>query len=807
MPPTFRYRYVDIGTVFTGDSRRRDAQSGADSPSTLFANELACDVGGTTWGANEPLAILDHHLPQQTQFPSACAAVLHKSRLIRDRFAQMDGVVWLVTHKEPDFDAFCSMYLARWLVQDPTSAIALESYGLHPEGWLDLPTARKIDWLNLDLGGVPTEHRWALLLASYASILEMRRHIPCPRERGLRSILYAALKRGRDYLNATSGATEFFDEVRARLTEKNLNPVIDSVLEGSATFAPELAMLDREAEAYPRDLQRASKALVYLPEAEAPSPDFFEHPKHVPELDPQQLLLADSFRIATDGIFLRDPECALFKEWARVDVENSSLGAGFEFTAIAQSHWRPEGVVNTTEYAFAIDPERANGRHLYTVWSRLETEEVKALRTRKERRAPELARNHAADGSESHPGTVESLLSHPWLGGQSRSSTIVDTPPHGTIISPAGVRSDLRDDPVAEAVRTELEAPIYISASLVEGPQVTVYDLAATRQHEDAAPRHFDLNARLEIVPPQPDYFRFASIGLRSDVPIAEGGPAGGVLARQIGENLWHTLHPERPGEIPQDFDRHLLVRADAVGVWSERGVAVAQKSTDLVSATSSLQRSDILRDFMARVGWVRDVDRLAADWSSRDEKQARVTDDRTTAQPRLQALAAKGEDLTGRALDLQHTLTLPQRELLRRFCEAIGFEQIVARLRDLNQAAAENLRRAAASEETRRQEKRSDEIARVQRKTKWLQVLLIGFVALEIAGLIVSSANLPVGQRETLVLFASPVVLGCAAWLLHPWRAKRRVSAEVTGGLEWILILGLLVWFAAWLAQVVRWW
>src|SRR5208283_4742082 len=146
----------------------------------------------------------------------------------------------------------------------------------------------------------------------------------------------------------------------------------------------------------------------------------------------------------------------------------------------------------------------------------------------------------------------------------------------------------------------------------------------------------------------------------------------------------------------------------------------------------------------MELIGWVRDVDRLAADWSSRDSgKQPRVTDDRTPAQLRLPALAAKGEDLTGRALDLQHMLTLPQRELLRRFCEAIGFEQIVARLRDLNQAAAENLRRAAAAEEARRQEKRSDEIARVQRKTEWLQVLLVGFVALEMVGIIVTSANL----------------------------------------------------------------
>src|SRR5271165_5460065 len=364
MPPTFRYRYVDIGTVFTGDSRRRAPEADTDSPSILFANELACDVGGTCWGANEPLPILNHHFAHSTQFPSACAAVLHKSGLIRSRFAELDGIIWLVTHNEPDFDAFGSMYLARRIIENDMPEAGWKSYGLHLEGWLDSPTAGKIDWSNPDLGKIPSEHRWQILLAGYASLLETREQIPCPIQRQLRSVLYAALKRGREYLNVTSGATEFFDQVRSILKENQLNPVLDSVLEGSASFAPELAMLDREGGAYNRDLQRSRKALVYLPEAEAPSPDFFEHAKRgtqqpSPDMSAENLLLADSFRIATDGIYLRDPECTLFQEWARVDRNSSSLRAGFEFTAIAYPNRIPEGGANSTEYIFSIDPERA----------------------------------------------------------------------------------------------------------------------------------------------------------------------------------------------------------------------------------------------------------------------------------------------------------------------------------------------------------------------------------------------------------------------------------------------------------------
>ncbi len=92
--------------------------SSADSPGTLFANALAVDVGGTCWGGNEPLPIIDHHFPRESQFPSASAAILHKASQSASASPNAD-VVWLVTHKEPDFDAFCSMYLARWIIETP----------------------------------------------------------------------------------------------------------------------------------------------------------------------------------------------------------------------------------------------------------------------------------------------------------------------------------------------------------------------------------------------------------------------------------------------------------------------------------------------------------------------------------------------------------------------------------------------------------------------------------------------------------------------------------------------------------------
>ncbi len=156
----------------------------------------------------------------------------------------------------------------------------------------------------------------------------------------------------------------------------------------------------------------------------------------------------------------------MFKEWARVDLDNSSLGAGFEFTAIAYSDGRPDAASNKTDYQFSIDPERANGRHLYTVWSRLQTQEVEALRAHQQEVGCRRARRSTAGLHGT--ATLGSLLADPWIGGQSQFGNAVGTPHRGTLIGPPGVRSDLRDDRVAEAVRTELEGSIYSAVSLVD---------------------------------------------------------------------------------------------------------------------------------------------------------------------------------------------------------------------------------------------------------------------------------------------------------------------------------------------------
>lgn len=813
MALTFRYRYVDFGTVFTGDSRLR-GDSSTETPGILFANELATDVGGTCWGTNEPLAIIDHHFSGEGQFPSASAAVLHKAKLIRERFGKPPSDnLWLVSHKEPDFDAFCSMYLARWIIESSDAVVDWESYGLHPDSWLDLPQWPKVDWFNPDLTRVPAQLRWPLLLASYASALDSRRPIACPRQRQLNSVLLAALTRGRNYLSETSGATEFFAEVKRLLRPGDLNPLWDSVLESSTEFAPELAMLDLEAPAYDRDVLRARKAIVYLPEAEAPSPRFFKSPKEVALLEQQgnaqdvsaeHLLLADTFRIPTAGIYLRDPECRLFQQWARLDLKNAPLNSGFEFTAIAASNGRPAGLVNRADYAFSVDPERANGRHLFTVWSRLETKEVEALRMLREASVSDAP---PARTSNQHSATLGTLLADPWFGGQSSYGTLVRTPARGTLIGPPGARNDLRDDPIVEEVRTELEGPVYSAESLVAGPQVMVVDKSASRHREDLAPRQLDLNAPLKIPPPPESYFRFATVRLRADVPIASQQ----VLDRQIGETLWQVLYPEMPGATPADFaERHLIITASAVGVWGDRGVAIAQKLPRSVEEAPQESQTFLQNEFADLVSLLRDVDGLRADVSSNviaaPSANTAHRSVQNAADHTLKATVARAEELVVRAAKVEHALTLPSRDLLRHLADVIGVDQVFATLRDLSQTAAENLRRDRLAEQTQRIEANAAMIATARSRVEWLEVFSLGVLAIVLADVIAWQLNLASVVRHALLLLAGPLVIGLAASILKPWKRKPGAGANSKGASTVLMIL-VIACVAGWLAGLFMTW
>jgi hypothetical protein len=412
--------------------------------------------------------------------------------------------------------------------------------------------------------------------------------------------------------------------------------------------------------------------------------------------------------------------------------------------------------------------------------------------------------------SDQHSPTLGALLADPWFGGQNTSGTLVRTPARGTLIGPSGGRSDLRDDPVVEEVRTELEGPVYSAESLVAGPQVAVLDLSASRSHEDLAPRQFDLNDPLKIPPPPESCFRFATVQLRADVPI----PSQSILDRQIAETLWQVLYPEMPGATPADFEGdHLVVTPSAVGVWGDRGIAVAQKH--LHGPDKALlgagQTSSLLDDFAGLVSLLRDVDRLRADVSASVTAASTANAVHKSAKPRvdsaLAAMVARADALVVRAAEVKHTLSLPGHDLLRQFGAVIGVDQILATSRDLSQTASESLRRQQLAEQTQRMEANAAMIAQVRSKLKWLEVFSLGVLAIVIADMIAWQFNLASPMRHALLVLAGPLVIGLAASILKPWKRKPEPVPNPTRVSTAILVIVAVACLLAWFAGLFMGW
>ncbi len=135
---------------------------------------------------------------------------------------------------------------------------------------------------------------------------------------------------------------------------------------------------------------------------------------------------------------------------------------GFTFTAIAYSNERPNSTTNTTSYFFSLDPERADGCHLYNVWARLQVQELRALKQSSAERGDGGAQV-CRPGFEARAGKEYAAeFDDPWFDGSSYEATIVATPGRGTAIDAAGaIAADLGDDPVAWIVQEELELAFF----------------------------------------------------------------------------------------------------------------------------------------------------------------------------------------------------------------------------------------------------------------------------------------------------------------------------------------------------------
>jgi hypothetical protein len=786
----FRYRFVPYGTRFVAAAGERRESGGPSQGRELFENELAADVGGACWGhAGQSLAVLDHHFYRDAgQFPSAAAAVLHNAARVRERFAGRYETMWLVTHRDADFDAYASLYLARSVIAGDLPAEDWEGLGLRPEGWH--ASRNEIDWFRPQTVHVPADRRWAVLIAAEASRVDNCRLPQCPAQGTLHAVLYAALQRGRDYRSESSGACEFFDEVRLWLSRPEgpqLDPFFDSVLEGNACFAPELALLAREREAYERDLRRGRRLIVFLPESTVPFADWYPSVAKEPLLDANDRLQAvqirppHQVRRAVDGIFLRDPQSLLFKEWARNDVDNSSLGRGFLFTAIAYSRGRQEASENQSDYYFALDPERAGLLHLYPAWARLEEAEIGAIRSPSQaplrERLDATTAHAAAEGKstcrlhfEQRAARYAAYFDDPWWDGSSYDGTIVCTPSRGTLLGPAGVRGDLGDDPVAQIVEQELTDPIF-------GPEVMLLEWS-TAAADDSDPKPVSFASLRDVPRASLHGYRFLRVGLDDGVDLVAG-----QLAAQIGAQLWRHLDPENKFGLPADFEQRLLVRTnDWIAVWSRRGIVVGYKS----SARARVDR--LQQGFVEICRVVRQMHDLMLQMRSADPSPSRTVE--------------RSEAILFELVGLQQKLAVPESAVLQRFFESSRLDEVLGMLRDLNMAAAERVeieKTRQLSEEQRRiaasMHENVGHLVSLQQKVEYVEIGIVFVYTAELLNIFRESLELDgsfaaFGILGFSVLAALLTAIGLQPWKHHEgpthsilsWKLAIRVALLVGG-------------------------
>ena len=750
LTPVFNYRFVGFGTTFEHRDGIRPVAGNDVPPFALYENEIAVDVGGRCFGCEGyDLPVLDHHaLPAARLELCATAAVLHHATALQRRFAYLsqDRIVWLVTHRDGDFDAFASMYLVRWLLSGAELG----------DGW-DAAMER-VDWYDPALGELAPGIRWAVTLASYAARIDNAKRILVSREHALHSVLYAALARKRPYLDESSGACELFDEARARM-ETGLDPTYDCVLSPGGTFAPEFALLSREGAAYERDLKRARRAIVFVPDARAPFDEAYARVSNVPLLDAAgaieapQLEIMDAVRRPFDGIYIQEPECLLFKEWARGDVDNSSMHAGFAFTFVAYAGDR-DNAVNATDYFIALDPESSGSANLYPLWARLQREEVRAAHARDSSASPNAS---VRRGFEARAGNDATAFADPWFDAPNYACKLVATPYGGTFIG--GAAAGLSSDPIAEIVRVELEGNLYVE-------ELRARDYPG--REGGASPDWFVVDPRVgeAASAPQSAYFRWASVRLREGTDVFNP-----LLADQISATLWSVLHPDDVGRGPQSPVRETFRQGGMLAVWSRRGVAVAYEAR-------ARERVETLAVLFAEIVSIARridglVDGLAADQTDGVDARAAVA--------RTRERVEQSEAIVRSMTAARHELFLPEGRVIANFVSEVGFDDLLATLHELS--AGKKL-----DDQNDQLSGHMQVVADVQTKVEWLELFFVATYATELTHVIAEDA-MPGYLRLAFTTVSSTLLSGVAAMFLRPWKRDRDGLALVVAA---VVVLGL---------------
>jgi hypothetical protein len=613
----------------------------------------------------------------------------------------------LITHQAPDFDAYCSLYLARKILEGEITPVPI------PERW---------DWFNPAQTLGPSSQRWPMLLAAYASAVDHGKPLRCQAEKRIHAVLYAALRRGREL---GPGAVSFFDAVREVIEHRGLNPLFDSLFDQRSEFGPELDFLERDRTAYERDLKRGRHANVTVLRSPRPFGEWFQELEKTPLLENPDLHLSPPGhkRERVEGIFIRDPESVLFKEWAREDAEHAANGVGFLFTAVCYSGALADAGSgnNTARYFFALDPERAAGHHLYHLWAALQTAE---FREQGAASPPEGVPRPDFRGRKVGPD--------PWYDGNAYDATIIDTPRQGTRLKSDG-GSDLRSHQpnTVEAVLASSLERFWVES--LERP-LMVKDLACS----EAAKPVYSSEAQLELkeladIQPGDDCLRFASLELDEAI-----NPLDPLDASNIGRTLWPVLEERGIKTVPADFESRHLVRVPAgLVIWNRRGVAVAWRRGDPPNGPDGLAVCKILRNQLDNLASLTcDVEKYVNAVSSSETGHTAGTAPTNPtgyeAVDRSEVVDQHGiDDRRGQRLDEGRVLVVqvarlrieaarPEGRVLRGLIETSRFSDIAASLHNLHQ---QTILTASALEA----ERNVTAIRETQDKIEWVEIFLVG--------------------------------------------------------------------------------
>ena len=264
-------------------------------------------------------------------------------------------------------------------------------------------------------------------------------------------------------------------------------------------------------------------------------------------------------------------------------------------------------------------------------------------------------------------------------------------------------------------------------------------------------------------------------------------GSAGGLgLSQQIGETLWADFVSGLAWRPSHSILRrqHLGRRTRLCGRVGRPRIAIAYKPArrwpPRRARSAMTAASNGLPQHRRAGPQDRSAHRRREESGDADSARPRLRS-QVTMRRSLQVCRANcrvGEAPGARGRRIKHNLTLPHSDLLRRFYDATGIDDLLTTLRDLNQNAAEYLRREQMDEQARKTRESTETVAEVQSKLECLEVFIVGVYAIEMFDVFTKYICGDELLESRIVMGGSlAFLIVVAACDLAPWKRKPRTK------------------------------